>query len=273
MKPLLALVLALSACSSAGTPASAPPAAQTDLGRAAPTESAAAIPPTAPSSSTPAQEPTDAPAEPLPERVAALATEPGVYFYTQEGATTFANLRLEEPPEGSLTVGDPQRARRGTVRQRQLREYSERRSRDQVLLFTGDAVLVESATTRFGEGPGAQEIRCEPHDPLLAIDLPLRPGRAWSDAGRCDDLRIALEAEVLRRDSVRIGGRDVPAFVVRIRIEAEGDEMEDRTTTTAWLSPDHRLTLRSESLSEGTIQGAAYTQELSERLVSLTPAT
>jgi hypothetical protein len=77
------------------------------------------------------------------------------------------------------------------------------------------------------------------------LHMPRRPavGRTWSGRYVAGELPIAYRGEVLRREAVVVGGRRLPAVVVRT-VSDTGGAHPGRRTDTFWWSPTLALPLR-----------------------------
>jgi hypothetical protein len=262
------LVLALSGCS-ARTPVAAPATSAPPV--ATPTASGAqgdATPaPGASASGAPAASCASS-AKPVPPKAApTVPPARGTYTYSQEGSAKAAGFSLPSDPSGTLDVEAPADAP-GGKRQKQTRTISSQESREQTLIFTPDAVLLEQTVSNFG----GQSASCKTAKPLRIVLLPLVVGNSWSDRGTCSGGSISFTAKVERAEDRTIGGARVHTFVVHhvFQIVNGGDRQD--VDLTSWLSPDYRLDVRSVQHATGTVQGTPFTEDMTDELQSLSPA-
>lgn len=196
---------------------------------------------------------------------------PGTYTYRQDGYQTFGTLRFDFDPEGSFEVAAPE-PDGTTTRQRTIRRYSSNRERESLTLFRSDAILLEEAIERIGSGSARQTYTCRTPDPVPLLPIPWRVGSSWSGGGDCDGLSLDYEATLRAVEQREVGGTEVRSLVIDAAYTIEGDDLRQETTATIWFAPDHRLVVRQVESSSGTFSGTPFERELTEELVSLTPA-
>lgn len=262
-----ALALLATACSSTTDQAGMP-------GRA-PSEGATSQTPTPGSSARTTPTGSDAPggatgaarprATGQPTVVATRARPPaaGTYRYRQEGVSLFGEM----PDEGTLRIG----AADARGRQTHTRTVSEDEVTEQRIRFTADGVLLLAVTQTYGSGPLAQSYECAFDPPFAVVRLPLTVGDRWQASSSCGDLDVEFQARVLRTEQRRVAGQRVETVVIDATITASGDGVSQTTTSTSWLSPKHRLVVRSEQRSEGRQGTFSFRTALTEDLIDLRP--
>ena len=191
----------------------------------------------------------------------------GTYTYAQTGETKAGPFAQQADTIGTLDVAPATNASSGR-RQTQTRHQSSSQSREQTLLFTPNAILLEGSVTRFG----SQSISCKTKRPLVAIKLPLRVGASWSDAGDCAGGHVSFTAKVLRTERRNVERVHIVTFIVHHVIRFTGDGVDQTTDLTSWLSPDYRIAVRAVERSSGIAYGTQFTQDMTENLQSLSPA-
>lgn len=194
----------------------------------------------------------------------------GTYTYRQDGYQTFGALRFNFDPEGSFVVQKPQREGR-TARQVTIRRYAESRERETLTLFRSDAILLEQAVERLGSGATQQTVTCRTPEPVPILPIPWRVGGTWRGGGECSGLVLDYEATLRAVEKRIVSGVSVRTLVVDAEYTIRGEDLEQRTSSTIWFTPDHRMVIRQVESTEGTYQGAAFERELTEELVSLIP--
>jgi hypothetical protein len=85
------------------------------------------------------------------------------------------------------------------------------------------------------------------------------------------DVRVETTVDVLRRESITIGGKAVQSIVIRIASRFSGD-VNGTSTATNWLRPSDSLLLREESQSDVTAGFTRVRTNYNAKLDSLTPA-
>jgi hypothetical protein len=105
------------------------------------------------------------------------------------------------------------------------------------------------------------------------LRLPVRPkvGETWGGPFTAGDLQLQIENEVLRRETVDVGGRPVNAFVIESRQDISG-EYTGRRTETFWYAPDRGLVVKYSI--DSTLDGPTDFDITAEQtLRSLSPQT
>jgi len=262
------LAVALSACSSGTAPTGGTNPSSTST--PSPTASAGARAHT--DASTPADQAgaldaTPAP-EPPPPGEAPITAAPtaGLYRYAQEGRGVFGDY----PAEGTLRVRAATLATNGQ-RQRQVRTVSDEQITENTFVFTDAGVLLEEITQRVGSGSFAQTFTCTLTPALQLVRLPLQVGASWKGASTCQGLDVTFRASFLREDRLTVARTTVDTIVMKATYEAEGDGIEQTTVTTSWISPDHRLIVRSTEETTGRQGAIEFSSSLTETILNLKP--
>lgn len=205
-----------------------------------------------------------APAPPPPGRAPQhTPPAPGTYRYTQSGSTKLGALSYEPDPQGTLVI-ERARLQGSGQAQRQVRTISDRNEITSVYLFTAKAVTLTYISQ--------QGVECAPEPALTAVQLPLEIDATWKSTGTCGDLTADLSGQVMAEETLTIAGERVKVFRIHLASEIRSTGFFQTTGIKAWLSPDHRLVVRSEEASRGSFNGAPFESTLNAEIVELTPA-
>jgi hypothetical protein len=205
-----------------------------------------------------------APAPPPPGRAPQHAPPAsGTYRYSQSGKTTFGAISSEPDPEGTLVV-ERAVAQDGGLAQKHVRRLSSRAEITSVYLFTPDAVLLTYISQ--------QGVECAPEPALTALKLPLKVGTTWESKGVCGDITAEVSGEVMAEETRTIGGEKVETFRVHIATQIRADAFWQSSGAKVWISPAHRLVVKSEEASRGSFNGASFESSLNADLLSLKAA-
>jgi hypothetical protein len=109
------------------------------------------------------------------------------------------------------------------------------------------------------------------HPQPLRLPVAPRVGQTWAGDYRSGDLRVRIESEVLRRDTVAVGQESVPVAVIRSTQTISG-EYDGTRTEHFWYAPASALVARYqiESSLDGPVD-LDFTAD--QTLTSLTPLT
>lgn len=166
---------------------------------------------------------------------------PGVYTYAQRGRETGGlgpvDVGRELPDEARYVVtGTP-----GGY----LEELSLSREHVEATRFRVSAAGVRAEWRRTDvtfAGIGRDDRR-DLVPPPLHMPRMLRPGASWAGDYRAGDLEVGYRSRALRREPVEVGGRALPAVVVRVDSVTRGAHPGTRRDT-IWWSPALHLPLR-----------------------------
>jgi hypothetical protein len=166
---------------------------------------------------------------------------PGVYTYRQSGS--------ERGGAGPLSIsrGLPAQARyvvtlvpEGYQEELDISEQHKEGVRFRVTKAGTRATWRRTDVTFLGIG---RDDRRDLVPPPLQLPARLPPGRTWSGRYVAGELPVSYRSEVLRRESVQVGGRRLPVVVYRSSSDTGGAHPGTRVDT-IWWSPALALPLR-----------------------------
>ncbi|HJT38678.1 MAG TPA: hypothetical protein VJ818_09650 [Actinomycetota bacterium] len=195
---------------------------------------------------------------------------PGTYHYTQNGSIQAAFYNFPADPQGTLSIGAPLADGDGK-REQEERQYSSDWSEEQILWFRPAGVFIRSLTTRVGSGALVEVDTCTPSHPLKVLELPLKVGDSWNDQGTCNGRTVTVSGRDLRTETRDVGGVSVLTHVVNIVTTQKGSGDDITLDLTMWVSTQYGLTVHATTTGNGTAQGYAFKENLTEDLVRLTP--
>ncbi|HSJ74064.1 MAG TPA: hypothetical protein VK904_07080 [Miltoncostaeaceae bacterium] len=106
---------------------------------------------------------------------------------------------------------------------------------------------------------------------LLRLPIAPKVGETWGGPFTAGDLELQIENEVLRRETVDVGGRPVSAFVIESRQDITGEYTGSRTET-FWYAPARGLVVRY--AIDSTLDGPTdFDIRAEQTLRSLSPRT
>ena len=275
-----AAVLLLTGCGSDDAPAPSTPAAQTDasagpsgrlpdgagLASDLPLADASPQPGTVRSSATPAAARTQAPVTTASTEGAPAdapgTVAPGTYTYDVSG-TVSAGTPRQVDGEATLTVDRPAAGRQSSV----LEGQQGRTEQDVVAKADGRYLARLSITNP------AFTKEFVPSSPVLLAPEPPTVGRSWTWRTTSTDGKTtaALSARIVRTETLAVGGRQTPTYVIESTLQLSGDITYTGRTTT-WYDPAHRLPVKDRTRGNGTVSGFAFTTDLTSVLRSTKPA-
>ncbi len=196
------------------------------------------------------------PAAPQPAR-------PGTYTYDVEGEVRAGTFRQAHPPEGTLEVHTPEEGE-----QRSIARTGDQET-EQVLRYGDDGVHLTYQRT---SGPQGQ-VEFRPEQPVLVFPGTPAAGQAWEWTMRSTDGATTVHArmQLLREEAVEVAGTSVPTWVLQLDLTLSG-QVDATSTSTAWVSVEHRLTVQEESEMEGRFGAFTFEAEQRRTIRSLTPA-
>jgi hypothetical protein len=298
---LLVVALALSACASdpsatvEGLPGSdgAATAAPTESESAAGAEQEASdsasegevagdapapAPSPASSGASPETSPTPAPAvAPASASGGPLSPIPaGTYSYDTDGETQLGVNPAEPMPKRTTLEASVAGSSDRQDLARDLRHPDGRGSRNTLHLQYGvEGVVLHGATTSTTvEVFGNQITNGGPlvaMPPTVIAPVGAAPGDVAKVRLEGDGVIADVRIELLRRETLTIGGEDVEVLVAQVDYTFSG-EIEGKSTVTWWVRPDDLLTVREESALDVTSQGSRYQESHTSQLRSLRAA-
>jgi hypothetical protein len=107
----------------------------------------------------------------------------------------------------------------------------------------------------------------------LLLPDPARVGTRWSWQATSTDgaSTVRTSHEVVRTETLRIGGRAVDTVVLRSRIVISGDVTYTADVTT-WVSPSLRLPVKDRTVGKGSFGGLQVTSDTTSVVRSTVPA-
>lgn len=200
-----------------------------------------------------------------PSASGTAAARPGRYRYASTGtfSTGVGAEEQQRTGESILTVDPPAGADQHSLRQ------GEARSTEQVLRYQADGIYI--VMLKVTEQGLVKEFR--PSPPVLAFPFGAPVGHTWSWRVVSTDGRTTVDANfrVERTESVQVGPDTVPTVVVQATLVTSGD-LISRGTQTLWVAEKQRLTVREQSVTDGTFGAFRFRSTAEERLFSLTPS-
>lgn len=281
---LLAVALGLAACgdgddpgaaatprpagsgASATAPAPGPTGAltdpSTDPGSSALSPASAA--PSAPASSGAA---TGSSGSPAPGRTAAArpavqGTAPGRYDFDASGTVTFGTTPQQVEGAAELAVTPVSGGTQKSVL------TTEQGSTQQDLVLRADGAYL----SRLQITNAAFDKTFAPSPAALLVPEPPTVGRTWSWKATSTDGKTtaAQSSQVVRQESVTVGGKAVPAYVISTTLTLRGDITYDGTITT-WYSRELRLQVKDRQQGKGMVSGFRFGTDITSVLRSTTP--
>ena len=132
--------------------------------------------------------------------------------------------------------------------------------------------IVTSTTVDVGLGsPVTQTSTLEATPPSVIAPPDPQPGFATTFRLEGDGIEVDGSLEILRRETLTIGGESVEVLVVDLVFDYSG-EVDGRQTATWWVRPDDLLIVREESQMQATSGGFQFRQQQTSQLRSLQPA-
>ena len=198
------------------------------------------------------------------ERARTLAAAPGRYTLDVTGS---ARSDLGEQPtngQATLTV-DPARGED----QHSTLEAGQNGSTEQTVRFGRDAIQL--VQLKIGGGGFVKEFR--PVRPVTLLPQPPTVGRTWSWTIVSTDgqTTAALEAKVVRTETVVVGGEKVPSTVIDSTLRLTGD-ITATTVMTTWYADRQNLTVKEHGVTDGEVQGYTFHSETTMTMRSTKPA-
>jgi hypothetical protein len=210
----------------------------------------------------PAPVTTVAPGRPAAQK----ATAPGTYTLDASGTVQLGVSKQAVDGTQTLTVsplkGDSQHS---TLHGDQGDTEQDLRVRD-----TGSYLAALKITSPAFAGQ-AKEFR--PATAVLLLPDPAKVGARWSWKAVSTDGRTTVSTtnEVVRTETLTIGGRKVTTAVLRTHLVLSGDVSYDAQVTT-WYSPEFRLPVKDHTKGKGTAIGQPFTTDITTVMRSVEPA-
>ena len=240
------------AAGSGGVPSTRPSSAATQ-GNATSAPQATSAGSTAPLS-------TKAPGQPA----ASKATKPGHYTYTSSGKVTFGTQSQDSSGSQTLTVSPL----RGDVQHSTLHSDDSGDTEQDVVVRDSGSY---AASLKLTSPAFSKEFR--PATPVLLMPDPAAVGRKWSWSMTSTDgkTHAAATNQLLRKETVTIGGTRVDTVVLQTHLVLSGDVNLD-TQVTMWWAPAYRLPVKNHSTGKGSFSGVPFTTDVTAVLKSVQPS-
>ena len=247
------------AASATATPSPAEPGASP-----AATQGGAVMSPASPTAAAGASQPpaVQEPAETQSQAAGSQDTAPGTYTYDASGTVTAGTPRQVDGT-ATLTVDPP-----AGGMQHSVLAGEQGRTEQEVVTRSSGRYLARLA---ISNPAFAKEFR--PAQPVLLIPTPPSVGRSWSWTAKSTDGKTtaSVTARITRTETLTIGGVRTPTTVVESTLRLTGDVTYTGQMQT-WYDAAHRLTVKDHTKGEGTVNGFAFTTDITSVLRSTKPA-
>ncbi|MBC7373766.1 MAG: hypothetical protein H7323_07235 [Frankiales bacterium] len=193
---------------------------------------------------------------------APISTAAGQYTYTAKGTVT---VGTPQPVDGKATLTvDPVAG----GQQHSVLEGDQGRTEQDVVLRSDGRFLASLDLTN-----PAFSKQFRPDPPVLLLPAPATVGRSWTWRATSTDSKTNAEAsnQVVRRETLTVNGEKVTCAVVETTLVLSGD-IAYRGTTTTWVSDRYRLPVKDRSRGSGTVNGVAFSTDITTALQSTRPA-
>jgi hypothetical protein len=197
----------------------------------------------------------------------AVGPAPGVYSYVASGSETggvgpFAITRAL-PAEARLVVTP-----RADGWDAEL-DYSRQHIESMRVVSDGGALKVTFRRTKVTFAGFGSDDRREVEPPSLFLPANPAPGMRWRESYRTGDINVRADNRIVRRERVRVGGRDVDVVVMTSSSVTDGPHPGTREET-IWWAPALALPVRWDVDMDigGTF---AFKARSSVRLTSVAP--
>lgn len=191
------------------------------------------------------------------------ATKPGDYLYDSTG--TFTLGAAPQPVDGTATLMvDPQV--NGT--QHSVLKGDQGQTEQDVLVREGGTYLVRLQITN-----AAFDKAFEPEPAALLVPVPATVGRTWSWTATSTDGKTTVRqsSEVVRTETVTIGGTKVPCQVVQTTLRLTGDITYTGEITT-WYAESLHLGVKERSKGNGSAGGFVFSNDVTSTARSTQPS-
>lgn len=192
---------------------------------------------------------------------APTGTPAGSYTYDSSGTQSFGG---KVDGTSTLTVG----ALSGDRQSSTLHNSQGDTTQQLVVRSTGSylsSLAISSPTL-------SKEFRFSP--PALLLPDPARPGARWSWRATSTDGTTTVTAsnEVLRTETLTIGGERVPTVVLQTHLVITGDSLSYTADATNWVAPAYRLPVKTHTTGNGQYGTfPAFTFDVTDVLRSVHP--
>ncbi len=200
----------------------------------------------------------------------------GTYTYDTSGTRQLGDNPEQQLPETTTLEAGPANSDDEQVRVRDLRDEDGYGGRNSTTLRYGveGAVLlastIESTVEIFGS-PFTSTNELEADPPVLIGPLDAEVGFRATLHLVSDDVTVDGTLEIIRRETVTIGGTAVDTFVVDVHYDLSG-EVEGTSDATWWVRPSDLLNVREEVATDVESRGLRYTEQYEAVLTSLEAA-
>lgn len=192
------------------------------------------------------------------------ATAPGTYTYDSSGSQTFSGAERDVDASSTLTVGAARDGRQTTTL-----HNSQGDTTQQLVARSSGTYLSSLAIT----SPSlSKEFRFDPV--ALLLPDPARVGATWSWRSTSTDGTTTVSAsnEVLRTETVTVGGERVPTVVLRTHLVITGKDLTYTADATNWVSPAHRLPVKTHTSGSGSYGAFTFSFDVTDVVRSVRPS-
>lgn len=192
------------------------------------------------------------------------STAPGTYTYDSRGSQTFSGANKDVDASSTLTVGAV-----SDGRQTSTLHNSQGDTTQQLVVRSTGTYLASLAIT---SPTLSKEFRFDPA--ALLLPDPARVGTKWSWRTTSTDGTTTVTAanEVLRTETVTVGGERVPTVVLRTHLVITGKDVTYTADATNWVSPAHRLPVKTHTAGRGTYGAFAFSFDVTDVVRSVRPS-
>jgi hypothetical protein len=191
------------------------------------------------------------------------ATAPGTYTLDASGTVTFGTTSQDAAGTQTLTVA----RLAGNVQHSTMHGDHADTEQDLLVHDTG----TYAASLKLTSPVFTKEFR--PSPAVLLVPDPAPTGVSWSWSAMSTDSKTRVRAgnQVLRTETVTIGGKKVSCAVLLTHLALSGDVTYSADITT-WWSPDHRLPVKDHAVGNGTYGGIPFKTDIATVMRSVTPS-
>jgi hypothetical protein len=192
------------------------------------------------------------------------ATRAGAYTYSASGKVTFGATSQDASGTQTLTISPPL-----GDRQRSTLHSDDTGDTVQELVVRDSGSYAASLT--LTSPAFTKEFR--PATPFLLLPDPATPGRSWTWTTTSTDgaTHATASNQLLRKESLTIGGSRVDTVVLQTHLVLSGDISYD-TQLTVWWAPAYRLPVKTHGVGKGSYSGVPFRTDITAVLRSVRPS-
>ena len=192
----------------------------------------------------------------------------GSYTFSQRGYEEFCQgtncERQQLPPRQPVSISTEQESSDGAIVVTEIRAGN--RTLRTTTRFTPEHALITKVYVRFAYSAFTFEENYSPEPPVDSLRFPITAGESWKGTWK-DSTSGDYEIEVFEKETVSVGGRSVQAFRVQTFTNFRG-QFNGRSKVETWIDPATKAIVKTRGVLNVTSAFGRYSTSFATQLQS-----